>query len=347
MKRWLLCFALIPIGLTVALAAPVQKCEICHAKPNFHVVGADSVRVSLHVPPDSLAQSVHPRHECTDCHRDVVEIPHQPGLQRVDCTSCHYIGNLAGAPELPVYDQYRESVHGQAARSGNRKAPLCQNCHGAHNIHPPQSAESPLHRQNIPDLCGRCHLEIYSHYTHSIHGKLLKEGHDSTPTCTDCHGEHTIASPLAPSSQVFSANIPETCGHCHAAETIVGPAGLTTEQVESYTESFHGIASQFGSTTAANCASCHGAHDILPPTDPESLVHPANIPKTCGKCHPQANANWAKGKIHVNAKSPEAGIIYYVASFFKWLTILTLVGLIGNIILDLSKRLLGHRKGNH
>jgi DnaJ-class molecular chaperone len=328
-------------------AAPVQKCEICHAKPGFHTYTADSVRVPLYVPPDSLAQSVHKERECTDCHRDVVEIPHKPGLQRVDCTACHYVGNLMGAPELPIYEQYRESVHGQAARAGDRKAPVCQDCHGAHNIHPPDSPESPLHHRNIPELCGRCHLPVYSHYINSIHGRLLREGNDRTPTCTDCHGEHTIASPKAPESQVFPANIPETCGHCHAAETIVGPAGLTTEQVVTYTESFHGIASEFGSTTAANCASCHGAHDILPPTDPNSSIYPANIPQTCGACHPQANANWARGKIHVNPKSPEAGIIYYVASFFKWLTILTLAGLIINIILDLARRLLGHKKRAH
>lgn len=341
---------LVSLGLTlicasVALAAPpVQKCELCHAKPGFQKKLENGRIVSLYVPPDSIAASVHYKRDCTDCHRDVNEIPHKPGLQRVDCTGCHYIGNLAGAPELPIYEQYHESVHGRAALAGNKNAPLCQDCHGAHNVHKPREEDSPLSHKNIPASCGRCHVEIYSQYRHSVHGKLLAQGNPNVPTCTDCHGEHTIEKPDEPASSVFSTHIPETCGKCHAAENIVSKYGVSTEQVETYTESFHGIATTFGSKKAANCASCHGAHDILPPNDPDSKVYPANIPKTCGKCHPEANANWARGKIHINAAKKEAGIIYYVASFFKWLTISTLVGLAINIVLDLRRRLKGHKK---
>jgi cytochrome b subunit of formate dehydrogenase len=53
-----------------------------------------------------------------------------------------------------------------------------------------------------------------------------------------------------------------------------------------------------GSTTAADCASCHGAHDVLPSSDPRSAIHPKNLQKTCGKCHQGAQANFAKGKVH-------------------------------------------------
>ena len=36
---------------------------------------------------------------------------------------------------------------------------------------------------------------------------------------------------------------------------------------------------------AANCASCHTAHSILPHTDPASSIARVNIAKTCTKCH--------------------------------------------------------------
>lgn len=120
----------------------------------------------------------------------------------------------------------------------------------------------------------------------------------------------------------------------------MGKYGIEVEQVKTYERSFHGVAIKFGEKKVANCASCHGTHNILLPEDPDSPVNINNIPETCGKpdCHPGANINYAKGKIHVNPYKKEAGAIYYVAFFFKWLTILTMCGLIIHIILDLQKR---------
>ena len=56
--------------------------------------------------------------------------------------------------------------------------------------------------------------------------------------------------------------------------------------MSTYTQSFHGLALQGGNPTVANCASCHGVHDILPSSDPLSTVNPSELPQTCGKCHP-------------------------------------------------------------
>ena len=49
---------------------------------------------------------------------------------------------------------------------------------------------------------------------------------------------------------------------------------------------FTGSALRAGQLAVANCASCHGVHDILPSSDPRSHVSSANLPNTCGKCHP-------------------------------------------------------------
>jgi hypothetical protein len=111
--------------------------------------------------------------------------------------------------------------------------------------------------------------------------------------------------------------------------------------VKTFKHSFHGIANELGSRKVANCASCHTAHNVLPPTDPRSSVNPANIPSTCGKagCHPGANANYARGRFHIDPESRSSGIIYWVALFFKILTISTLAGLILHILMDLVKKL--------
>ena len=77
--------------------------------------------------------------------------------------------------------------------------------------------------------------------------------------------------------------------------------GVAGERVKSYRDSYHGLASQFGSKVVANCASCHGVHNIFPSTDARSMIHPVNLARTCGQCHVGAGENFAKGKIHLTS----------------------------------------------
>lgn len=334
---------LLALGLQGVLpgmvAGQVSGCDVCHAKPGFKKVLKSGRTQSLFVDRGSLDASVHAGKRCIDCHVDVVEIPHKTPPQHVNCTQCHYKGNTVGAPQSDLYQEYKESVHGQAVAAGDPKAPTCQGCHGTHDIHITAESDSRVARVHIPDTCGRCHLEIYAEYRSSIHGSQAERGNPDVPVCTDCHNEHGIRSHEDPASTTFVSNVSATCSECHAAEGIVGKYGIQAGQVESYDESFHGVANQFGMRTVANCASCHGVHDIRSPEDPASTVHLANIPQTCGKCHEGANANYARGKIHVRPKDPASGIIYYVSMFFKWLTILTVCGLVTHILLDLFRQI--------
>ncbi len=56
--------------------------------------------------------------------------------------------------------------------------------------------------------------------------------------------------------------------------------------LENYSESIHGEGLlRKGLIVAANCASCHTAHNILPHTDPASSIARGNIAATCTKCH--------------------------------------------------------------
>jgi hypothetical protein len=301
----------------------------------------------LYVDEGMLRASVHAKNKCEDCHADVTEIPHPPGVRRVQCARCHYNGSLEGVPETKKYDDYAESVHGIEMRAGNPKAPVCQDCHGGHNVHASSDSLSTVYKTNVPEVCGRCHLQPYAEYRTSIHGTALLDGNVwDAPSCTDCHGEHRILRPTDPGSSVYATNVGTTCPRCHAAEGIMSKYGIDSEQVEAYEESYHGIASKYGEKTVANCASCHGVHDIRGHEDPRSLVHVSNIPSTCGKCHPGANPNFARGKIHVRPKSKESGAIYYVATFFKWLTICVIFGLVAHILLDLNRRRRAKRRSS-
>lgn len=325
----------------VALPArgQVSGCDVCHGKPALKRVLKSGRTQSLHVSRDDLDRSVHAGKRCVDCHVDVVEIPHTTPPEPVNCTQCHYKSNTVGAPQSDLYQDYKDSAHGQAVAAGKAGAPACQECHGSHQIGSPADTLSAVSRQRVSETCGRCHLDVYAQYRTSIHGAQLEAGNADVPACTGCHSEHAIRSSQDPESPTHMTHVAATCSACHAAESIVGKYGISTGQAETYAKSYHGVAILYGMRTVANCGSCHGVHDIRPPEDPASSVHLDNIPHTCGKCHEGANANYARGKIHVQAQDPEAGIVYYVSAFFKWLTILTVCGLVTHIALDLFRKI--------
>lgn len=335
-------------GASTPAAINSTQCGICHFKPEFKKVQPDGTVRPLFVDPEVLAKSIHAKWQCIDCHADVDKIPHPDELQTVNCQRCHFPGNPVGAPEDINYAGYVESVHGRLRLAGNTKAPLCQDCHGTHFILKASNPESTVNKLDVPHTCGRCHVQEYADFEQSIHGQqLLKNDNLDAPSCIDCHGEHDILPPKEQASEVSATHIPETCSQCHGDLEFSERYDIPVNPVKTFKHSFHGIANELGSQRVANCASCHNAHLVLPPDNPRSAVNPANIPATCGKpeCHPGANANYARGRFHVDPSSPDSGLIYWVALFFKILTISTLVGLGIHILLDLVKKLRHRHEG--
>jgi len=90
----------------------------------------------------------------------------------------------------------------------------------------------------------------------------------------------------------------DSCAKCHEGVTLTQEFGVASGRVSSYRDSYHGLASQLGSKVVANCASCHGVHNILPSSDTRSMINANNLQQTCGQCHVGASANFIKGKIH-------------------------------------------------
>jgi formate dehydrogenase gamma subunit len=138
----------------------------------------------------------------------------------------------------------------------------------------------------------------------SVHGQAVAAGHRDAPTCTDCHSEHKIQALKTRSSLEIDV---EVCGQCHASERMNTKYNLPPDQVKTFFQSYHGLAAQYGSTVAANCASCHGFHKILPSTDPHSSIYKTNLVETCGRCHPGATENFAQSKVHVDAAATSGG----------------------------------------
>jgi len=322
--------------------APVS-CGRCHAE------AAKSYSQSTHG--IAHAKGIQDVPGCDDCHgkHDTRKVKdpkaHTFRLNIVGvCLECHddrVIEEKYGLPGQKVMEAYRESVHGRALKkSGLLGTAVCSDCHGNHMILAGDKPRSATHRQNIPTLCGKCHSGILEEYEISVHGKGMRAGIAESPVCTDCHGEHTITKITDPESKVYVMNIPRTCTACHENEAISTRYALPKKRFSTYMDSFHGVALEYGMTKAANCASCHGFHGILPSSDPASSVNKANLPKTCGKCHPNAGVNFAKGDIHVEVTAQKAMGVFVVRVFYTiFIGVLVIL-----FVLHVGMDLLGRRR---
>ncbi|HWB99719.1 MAG TPA: cytochrome b/b6 domain-containing protein, partial [Bryobacteraceae bacterium] len=238
------------------------------------------------------------------CHENHEKYPHPAGVAKPACTSCHE--SQAG--------DYARGVHGQAARKGDAGAPDCAVCHGsAHELLPPKSVEF---RSKVPETCGMCHTEVVQQFQASVHGQALARGVVQAPLCTDCHGEHSILPHTNAASPVHSGNIRQTCGSCHGDVRLNRKFGLPTDRLVSFDASFHGLAAKAGSQTVANCASCHGVHNILPSSDPKSMINAKNLPATCGHCHPGAGQRFRIGPVHITEAGTEAPAVQWVRQLY-------------------------------
>lgn len=139
--------------------------------------------------------------------------------------------------------------------------------------------------------CGSCHDVEAKQHANSLHGRAIRRGDKLAPNCGSCHGNvHAIRPVKETGSPVSPLAVPFTCGKCHQEGTAVTKARNIHQDhiLENFSESIHGEGLlKKGLIVAANCASCHTAHNILPHTDPASSIARRNIAKTCTKCHAQ------------------------------------------------------------
>ena len=286
-------FILLPLTARAA-DDPIKnsECLDCHNDKTLNTTNAAGRVISLFVDEARLAASVHRTNTCISCHADLTRKHPDDNLaaKPVDCARCH----------ARQSDSYGASVHGIAFRNRDLSAATCSDCHDSHDILPPESPLSPLNFSHLAETCGACHPQEAKDVEQSVHGQAVAAGHRDAPTCTDCHSEHKIEALKGRSPLEISLVV---CSKCHASERLNTKYNLPQDRVQTFFESYHGLAAQYGSTLAANCASCHGVHKILPSTDPRSTINPAHLVETCGKCHPGATQNFASGKIHVAAEN--------------------------------------------
>ena len=251
-----------------------DTCLACHGDKDAK--GADGKSIAVEA--TTFAQSVHGEMhlKCTDCHGDVSaqKLPHPEKPKPVDCANCHQ----------KEVKEYSGTVHGLARKGGNNVAATCTDCHGLHDIKRAKDPASRTNHANLEATCGKCHGNdamvasaklpggnIVTQFHDSIHGKALTgAAAGSAPTCTNCHGAHTIRAKSDPDSATTRARIPDTCGSCHKKER----AQFATSQ--------HGKMRLEGNLAAPGCNDCHSAHRIQQHT---VASFQTEVIKECGNCH--------------------------------------------------------------
>ena len=313
--------------ITTAAQLTPAKCAQCHADE------VKEFKQSIHGKAAASGDPDAPN--CISCHGPIHQIQSSSDATSLvakknlpdTCAACHSNQQFLSRHNIPFahpVELYRQSVHGRAVADGDGAAASCSDCHGSHGILPPQDARSKINHWNIPATCGQCHGEIAKTYLQSVHGQAMKAGVRDAPVCSDCHGEHLILGPKEPGSLVNASRVSmATCGRCHSDERLALRYNLPADRVPSFADSYHGLAMRGGSQSVANCASCHGVHNIFPSKDARSTVNAANLAKTCGNCHAGAGGHFAIGPVHVRTST---GSAHPVVKWIRW-TYLALIPL--------------------
>ncbi len=303
-------------------------CLSCHANPDLKMTLPSGEEVPLTVSEETLQNSVHHAAgvECQACHTNITDYPHPP-INFKDrremslayyqaCQKCHQVN----------YDKAQDSIHGQQLAAGNPQAPLCTDCHGVHDIQPPDQP-----RAKISTTCGQCHTQINQEYSASIHGAaLIGEDNPDVPVCTDCHGVHNIQDPR---TAQFRIHTPDLCASCHADREKMAKYNISADVYDLYSLSWHGVdvnvyQANWQTTwhTSAVCTDCHGTHNIRQTADPASTVNPTNLLGTCQKCHPGVGPNWTGAWIgHNRIDQQRTPFLYYTEQFYGSFTPIVLL----------------------
>ena len=150
---------------------------------------------------------------CSDCHgshdirgkRDPASKVFRNTIPNT-CSSCHEgIGR-----------EYWDSVHGEQVAKGSPLAPVCTNCHTAHEI---RRSDVEGWKLEVIKECGTCHEHSLETYRDTFHGQVTALGYARVASCADCHGAHNVFPKADPRSMVSDANRVATCQRCHAGAT--------------------------------------------------------------------------------------------------------------------------------
>lgn len=326
-------------GTAQEVSEAVLECLACHEDPDLTMVLGDGTELSLHVPIDTFLGSVHGTTlVCADCHV-AYDTDHPWESDYADhrnyvlqayelCKSCHF----------DTYTRSLESVHYELFRDLPEVAPVCTDCHGAHDTQDPREKQAMISRS-----CGSCHEDTLETYAASVHGRALVEnGNSDVPGCADCHTSHQIQHPTSARFHVGSAQI---CIDCHADEERMARYGLSAEVGPTYLTDFHGVTAALAMDAeedprllVGTCIDCHGHHQVVSPREVGQEAMKARVAAACERCHEGASPDFPDAWLaHYRPSWEHAPLVYAVNLLYKIFIPFVVVGLVLQVGLHLYR----------
>lgn len=140
-----------------------QTCAQCHS--TLYQEYATSVHGEALIEENNFDVPV-----CTDCHRShTIEDPRTASFRQESvslCSSCHGDEKLMQKYGIStqVVKTYLQDFHGATVALASKqskdiwvKQAVCTDCHGVHNIKAVDSADSPVIKANLVEVCRSCH----------------------------------------------------------------------------------------------------------------------------------------------------------------------------------------------
>ena len=259
------------------------SCTACHGEP-MHGGNPTASCATCHQNEAILHRAdVHAREggpSCVRCHGS------HAVKSRSDPSSSTHVANVSascGACHETTFRAHARGPHGTGLASGRGAASAtCTSCHGAHGI----SAATATFSAVVTSRCATCHEAAADGWAMGAHASARSQGDLRAPTCVGCHDPHAVPSARDPHSPTHPLALSRAvCGRCHSDGADGGPRSPGIDFLADYDASFHGLSARLGDSRAANCASCHRSHMVLPSSDPRSSTSGANLAMTCGACH--------------------------------------------------------------
>jgi hypothetical protein len=145
--------------------APIARPNIATTCSKCHDEIVTKYRASVHG--QAMERGVREAPTCIDCHGEHRILgsgdPTSPvaaaNIATQTCGRCHADERLSEKFGLPAGNvaAFKDSFHGLALRSGQRRVAHCDSCHGVHDILPSSDPRSSIHPAHIADTCGKCH----------------------------------------------------------------------------------------------------------------------------------------------------------------------------------------------
>jgi hypothetical protein len=153
-----------------------KQCLGCHGSDGLTKDLADGKSLSLHIPGDVFAKSVHATMGCAACHAEV-DLKTHPQKPKAIASAREFSVNMAkvcaGCHDEAVKHN-QASVHETLRAGGSASAPVCTDCHSSHAVTP----------RTAYDTCVACHQSAMQ-----AHQKWLPNAglHLEVVACAACH----------------------------------------------------------------------------------------------------------------------------------------------------------------